>query len=151
MSRIIFSFRKATPALCALLILCACGKDNKEKAKGEIAKAEKEFEKMAAEKGIGEAFWYYADTAAVIKRKNDSLIKGKEGIRNFYSAPFYKTASVNWSPDYVNVSEGGDLGYTFGKYVWKTKDSAGKVNEFKGVFHTVWKRQADGSWRYLWD
>jgi ketosteroid isomerase-like protein len=79
------------------------------------------------------------------------LIKGKENIRNFYSAEFYKTASVTWSPDFIDVSQNGDLGYTFGKYRWQSKDSAGKVNEFKGIFHTVWKKQNDGTWKYVWD
>ena len=72
-------------------------KDLKKQAATEIAAAEKAFEKMAAEKGIDSAFWFYADTAAVIKRGNDSLIKGKEGILNFYSASYFKTARVTWS------------------------------------------------------
>ena len=23
--------------------------------------------------------------------------------------------------------------------------------EYKGIFHTVWKRQSDNSWKYVWD
>ena len=107
--------------------------------------------KYRKEKGIAEAFWYYADSNAVIKRKNDSLIKGKEAIKNFYSDNFYKTATVSWSPDFIDVSGNGDLGYTYGKYLWQSKDSSGKINESRGIFHTVWKKQKDGSWRYVWD
>ena len=125
--------------------------NNPEKLKNEIAGAEAAFEKMASEKGIAEAFWFFADSNAVIKRSNDSLIHGKEGIRNFYSADYFKTATVKWSPDFVDVSETGDLGYTYGKYHWQSKDSSGKVNEAKGIFHTVWKKQTDGSWKYVWD
>ena len=106
---------------------------------------------MAAEKGIAEAFWFFADSNAVIKRQNDTLIHGKENIRKFYSADFYTKASVKWSPDFVEVSSGGDLGYTYGKYVWQSKDSTGKTQEYKGIFHTVWKRQKDGGWKYVWD
>jgi ketosteroid isomerase-like protein len=136
------------------LLLAACRTpktDNNEAARLEIENAEREFEKMASGKGIAEAFWYYADSAAVIKRGNDSIIHGKEGIRNFYSAPQFKTASVKWSPDFVNVSDGGDMGYTYGKYEWRTVDSTGKTITSKGVFHTVWKKQKDGSWKYVWD
>jgi ketosteroid isomerase-like protein len=43
------------------------------------------------------------------------------------------------------------MAYTYGKYLWKVKDTTGKIQEFKGVFHTVWKRQSDGSWKYGWD
>lgn len=119
--------------------------------KKKIADTEKAFEAMTKEKGIAEAFTYYADSNAVIKRQNDTLIKGKEAIRNYYSGDFYKTASVSWSPDFIDVSENGDMAYTYGKYLWQSKDSAGNVQEFKGVFHTVWKKQKDGSWKYVWD
>jgi len=51
----------------------------------------------------------------------------------------------------VDASETGDMGYTYGKYTWQSKDSSGKVDEAKGVFHTVWKKQKDGSWKYVWD
>ncbi len=119
--------------------------------KKEIADAEKAFETMAKEKGIAEAFAYYADSNAVIMRRNDTLIMGKEGIRRFYSDDFYKTASVTWSPDFIDVAENGDMAYTYGKYLWQSKDSTGKPIELRGVFHTVWKKQKDGSWRYVWD
>lgn len=121
------------------------------KAKEAITKAEKDFETMAAEKGIAEAFWFFADSNAVIKRGNDSLIRGKEAIRNFYAAAYFKTASVKWSPDFVAASEDGNMGYTYGQYTWQSKDSSGTIKESHGVFHTVWKKQEDGSWKYVWD
>lgn len=125
--------------------------DQKKEAAAEIAAAEKAFEQMAAEKGIAHAFWFFADSAAVIKRGNDSLIHGKEGIRNFYSAPYFSTARVKWSPDLVEAASSGDMGYTFGRYEWITKDSLGAEHTSTGVFHTVWKKQSDGSWKYTWD
>ena len=140
------------------IVLASCGEhshkvyaDARQKAVDEINQAEKDFDKMAAEKGIAEAFWFYADSTATIKRDRDSLIHGKEAIRNYYSAPVYKTATVTWAPDFTSASENGDFGYTYGKYHWQSKDSTGKVLEYKGVFHTVWKRQADGTWKYVWD
>jgi ketosteroid isomerase-like protein len=123
----------------------------KENTIKQIALAEKEFEQMAATKGIAEAFTFFADSLAVIKRGNDSLIKGKEGIRNFYSAGYFKKASVKWSPDFIEVSEDGKMGYTYGKYVWTSTDSTGARTSSAGIFHTVWKKQADNSWKYVWD
>jgi ketosteroid isomerase-like protein len=144
------------PVVCLLvffiLISCTENKNADPVAiKKEIADAEKAFETMTREKGIAEAFTHYADSSAVIKRQNDTLLKGKDAIRNYYTADFYKTASVTWSPDFIDVSENGDMAYTYGKYLWRSKDSAGNVQEFTGVFHTVWKKQKDGSWRYVWD
>jgi len=140
--------------LLAVTVL-SCQSEKKEsspeKNKAEIMEAEKAFAAMASEKGIAEAFWFYADSNATIRRQNDSLIHGKEGIKNFYSTDFYKRATVKWLPDFIDVSTDGNLGYTYGKYVWTSKDSSGKPIEFKGIFHTVWKKQKDGEWRYVWD
>jgi ketosteroid isomerase-like protein len=148
-----FAILFATTILTSILFF-ACNNvpgNNPEKAKEEITNAEKAFNKMAAEKGVAEAFWFFADSNAVIKRGKDSIIHGKEGIRNFYSPDFYKTASVTWSPDFVDASTDGTMGYTYGKYLWQSKDSTGKVSEARGIFHTVWEKQTDGSWKYVWD
>ena len=126
-------------------------KSNKENAKQEIEKAEKDFEQMAADKGIAEAFYFFADSNATIKRQNDTLIHGKVAIKNYYSTPFYQKATVQWSPDLVDASIDGDMGYTYGKYAWSSTDSSGQLITFNGIFHTVWKKQPDGSWKYVWD
>lgn len=119
--------------------------------KNEIAKAEKEFGKLVSEKGIAEGFYQFADANAVIKREHDTLIIGKENIKNYYSNAKYKNATVTWSPDFIDVSESEDMAYTYGKYQWQTKDANGNIKKVNGIFHTVWKKQSDGNWRYVWD
>jgi ketosteroid isomerase-like protein len=128
-----------------------CQENGYEKARQEIFNVEKSFEKMCKEKGIAEAFYFFADDNAVIKRQNDTLISGKENIRDFYSSDVYVNASVSWTPDYIYLSELADLAYTYGKYTWKFPDEKGDAIVFKGVFHTIWKRQPDKSWKYVWD
>src|SRR5690349_15495171 len=99
---------------------------------------------MAAAKGIKEAFEYFAADSAIIKRGNDSLVYGRAGISHFYSGDFFKQASVTWAPDFTDASAGGDMGYTIGKYEWIVKDNSGNIkNKLTGIFHTVWKKQAD--------
>ena len=151
--------KKGSIIFLLLPILLSCSspkssnesKPNKENAKQEIEKAEKDFAQMAADKGIAEAFHFFADSTATIKRQNDTLIHGKEDIKSYYSTSFYQKATVKWSPDFVDASPDGDMGYTYGKYVWSSTDSTGKPIIFNGVFHTVWKKQPDGSWKYVWD
>jgi ketosteroid isomerase-like protein len=118
--------------------------------KQQLYKTEKAFEKMASDKGIAEAFYYFADENAVILRANDSIIKGKENIKKFYDKK-PKNATVNWTADFIEVSEDGTLGYTYGKFSWKTKKEDGSTTESNGIFHTIWKKQADNSWKYVWD
>lgn len=133
------------------VLLIACVKKpivkSQEELQNEIIKVEKNFEKVVSQKGISEGFYIFADSNAVIKRENDTLIKGKENIKNYYSTPIYKTAKVSWQPDFVEVSGDGTMAYTYGKYVW----IADNFKTSKGIFHTVWKKQKDGSWKYVWD
>ncbi|MGQ7945435.1 YybH family protein [Flavobacterium sp. WC2509] len=138
-----------------LLVLNGCSPKSKTKnlayVKLEIVKTEKDFEKLVAEKGLAEGFYQFADSIAVIKREHDTLIIGKNSIKNYYSNPKYQNKTVTWSPDDVTVSDAGDMASSYGKYIWTSKDSTGKTQISKGVFHTVWKKQKDGSWKYIWD
>lgn len=133
------------------IIITGCNSVNKEETKSEIKKTEKEFVRMASEKGIAEAFYYFADENAVILRENDTLIKGKENIKIYYKKKNDKNAVVTWNPDFIEVSDCGTLGYTYGKYIWKVKNKNDEIVEYKGIFHTIWKKQKNNTWKYVWD
>lgn len=116
----------------------------------EVREVEKAFEKMVSEKGMEEAFYHFAGDNAVILRGNDSLIYGKEGIKHYYQMNSNPAARLSWTPDYINVSECGTLAYTYGIYIYSVRDSAGRIKERSGVFHTVWQKQ-NNEWKYVWD
>jgi len=138
--------------LFAILSFTGCNPAvDKNKIKDDIFKTEKEFEKMTSEKGIAEAFFYFADEQGVILRENDSLIIGKENIKAYYEKKNYNNTKVNWIPDFIDVSDCGTLAYTYGKYVWTFISENSDTLRNKGVFHTVWKKQADNTWKYVWD
>lgn len=125
-------------------------KSEKEKWKSEILKAEADFENMAQEKSIPEAFIAYAaDDVAILR--NNKVIEDKKALSDFYNGDNYENVSLHWKPDFVDVSASGDLGYTYGKYVYKITDSLGKQQVHEGIFHTVWKRQSGGEWKFVWD
>jgi len=142
------------PFVLVIALPCACNSNkgkNQNDLKQEIIKVEKEFETAARNKGIAEAFYEFADENAVIKRKNDTLIKGNENIRKYYLNIDLKNAVLSWAPDFVGVADDGSLAYSYGSFLWKNKGADGKTVESKGVFHTVWKKQSDGTWKYVWD
>ena len=119
--------------------------------KNEILETEQNFAKMASEEGIDRAFLFYAADDAVLMR-NNQLVIGKNAIRNhFNNQNSNEDVSLTWEPDFIDVAKFGDLGYTYGKYIFTSTDSNGNKVESNGVFHTVWKRQADGNWRFVWD
>jgi ketosteroid isomerase-like protein len=130
-----------------LSVLISCNR-NTERDKAQIIQTENEFAMMAEENGIAVAFHHFAADSAVILR-GGRLIKGKEAIRDYYNGAMKPGTKLKWAPDFTDVS--GDLGYTYGRYTHLVPDTAGIVTESHGIFHTVWKRQADGSWRFVWD
>lgn len=136
--------------LCLQLVYSQQSGNENENYKQQLYKTEKAFEKMVSDKGMAKAFYFFADENAVILRANDSIIKGKENIKKFYDKK-PKNATVNWTADFIEVSADGTLGYTYGKFRWITKKEDGSTVESKGVFHTIWKKQADKSWKYVWD
>jgi len=118
--------------------------------KSELIKMEKEFSDYVQQQGIPAGFGKYAAEDAVINR-NGNLIKGREAINKFYQATRTKNDKLVWAADFADVSASGEMGYTFGNYTYTAVDSAGNAKEYKGIFHTVWKRQKDGSWKFVYD
>ncbi len=123
-----------------------------KKWKNEILETEKQFATLVAEKGVEEAFLSYAAEDAVLLREN-KLIKGKTEIKELFKSKRDNAnkVSLTWEPDFVDVSSSGDLAYTYGKYTYSVEEENGEINSSTGVFHTVWKRQEDGCWRFVWD
>ena len=119
-----------------------------EKWENEIIEVEQSFAKMLKEEGMEKAFLAYAAEDAVLMR-NNSLLTGKEAIRNFINGK--TTKKLSWEPDFVEVAASGDLAYTYGKYVFSYLNEEGIEKKDRGIFHTIWKRQKDGSWKFVWD
>ena len=137
-----------------LFLSLACSpksnEDSIEEWKEEIANTERAFAEMAREEGVPKAFLFYAANDAVLNR-NNKVLKGKEAIKTYFDDQTLKEVNLQWAPDFVDVSSSGDLGYTYGSFTFSAKDTTGNPIDAEGIFHTVWKRQADGNWRFVWD
>lgn len=119
--------------------------------KQQIFDTEKAFEAATKEIGVARAFYEFAAPDAVIQRGGDSVIKGKDAIFEYYKKHEKPNTTVTWTADFIDVSADGTLGYTYGHYEWKIKAENDSVQTLTGIFHTVWKRQPDGTWKYVWD
>jgi len=120
------------------------------KAKEEIISTEKKFAELCQKEGIEKAFTFYADDNAKIL-SGDKVLNGKSEIKTHYGNPKFKTATLIWAPDFADVSTSCDMGYTYGKYTYSSIDSLGNKKESSGIFHTVWKKQPGGDWKFVWD
>ena len=137
-------------SVALFLVSCSTKPDKKlmEKWKQEIRETEQNFSKMAGEEGIHKAFIAFAAEDAVLMRNNELV----EGLTNITEHLKNQTSKgLSWAPDFVDVAASGDLGYTYGHFNYSYVDTTGKVLETKGIFHTVWKRQTDGTWKFVWD
>ena len=137
-------------SVALFLVSCSTKPDKKlmEKWKQEIRETEQNFSKMAGEEGIHKAFIAFAAEDAVLMRNNELV----EGLTNITEHLKNQTSKgLSWAPDFVDVAASGDLAYTYGHFNYSYVDTTGKVLETKGIFHTVWKRQTDGIWKFVWD
>ena len=144
-STLLFSF---------LLLSCSEKNDtnNTEIWKNEVLRTEKAFEQAVQQDGLAVGFVAFAADDVALMRGN-KLILGKMAMtENFANSQTdFNKVKLSWTPDFVDVSASGDLAYTYGKYTYSLTDSAGNVKTDEGIFHTVWKRQADGNWKFVWD
>ena len=142
--------RKYLP-IAVLLVLISCTQSNqREKAIQEITQAEVDFAQMALDSGMAQAFLHFAAEDAVLLR-SEKIIKGPAAIKAYFDATTFTNIKLNWKADFVDAAESGDLGYTYGKYSFSATDTSGEEISAEGTFHTVWRKQADGQWRFVWD
>jgi ketosteroid isomerase-like protein len=124
--------------------------EKKQTYKNEIVEVEAAFAESLRSEGMKAAFLSFAAEDAVLNR-NDVLYKGKEEIRAYLEGISLLNIRLEWEPEYIDVSGSGDMAYTYGPYTFSAEDTAGNAITATGIFHTVWKRQEDGSWKYVWD
>lgn len=58
---------------------------------------------------------------------------------------------MKWQVTKVEAARLGDFGYTVGTYEMKMNDPKGNPITDQGKYTTVWKKQADGSWKSVVD
>lgn len=123
---------------------------DKEKLKAEVAAAEHAFAAMAQEKGVLAAFEHFAAPDVAFVDTDPRKWRGLEAVRQRMgkTPPNLK---LSWSPLFVDVSDDGTLAYDYGRYESRLTGADGKESVRTGFFLTIWKRQPDGSWRYVMD
>jgi ketosteroid isomerase-like protein len=139
--------------LLSFLVICFCAGSNVAQQKPQlndlkaIVETERAFSRMSEEQGTREAFdGFIADDGILFR---PGAVLGKKWMHE-HPIPASPTRSVlTWQPIFADVSRAGDLGYTTGPWLFR-KDLDGKPTAF-GNFMTVWKKQANGSWRFVLD
>jgi ketosteroid isomerase-like protein len=115
--------------------------------KSEMINADKAFSKMSEEKGMKAAFIEYIDSQGVLLRPNSMPLINADAI-DFISQGSDTSFSLSWEPRGGLVAKSGELGYTYGTYLLKFKN---KDSVQRGTYVSVWRKQANGTWKYVLD
>ena len=115
-----------------------------------IRSADVDFSNDAAKHGTGVAFGRYAAADAQMFSGPGEFITGPHAISESFGPPTEKNTLV-WHPVHGEVAASGDLGFTVGNAVFTgLREDGAKIERFS-KYLTVWKKQRDGSWRYVVD
>jgi len=109
----------------------------------QVREAETAFAATMASRDHGAFAAFVAEEAIFFGRSGP--LRGKaavlDGWRPLFEGP---TAPFSWKPEVVEVLASGTLALSSGS-VW---DPAGKQ---MGTFNSIWRRDADGRWRVVFD
>jgi ketosteroid isomerase-like protein len=139
-------FSKMLLAIGFLLVFDSCrnsiSSDDNQKILMETDVA---FSNYCLQNGMNKAFYKYAAEKAVMLKDNRFPLIGNENIKKEFSGDDTQV-TFSWSPLDADVSESGELGYTYGTYAYQTIDSL-----YEGTYVSVWKKDGNGDWKYVLD
>jgi len=122
-----------------------------EKYKQSLIKTDNDFYIYSAKNGTGRAFIDFADDSVILLRQQQFPIVGKNKLVKHYLNNETEITPLKWAPIKAEVSRDGSLGFTFGKWEYTNIDKNGKKSSSYGNYVTIWKKQKDGTWKYILD
>lgn len=115
-----------------------------------VRQADSAFALAADLQGTGIAFGDYVAPEGVVFSGSE-IVMGSDAVRALYDEQQRAGGTLNWRPVYADAADSGDLGFTVGEYVFTGRGSNGSVVQRFGKYLTIWKRLADGEWRFVVD
>jgi len=131
-----------------LLALASCAQKTDLNAEGEkIMQISREWSDAAEKGDMKKVLTYWADDAVVLMAGQPAY-EGKEQIAKMLeetsAIPGFK---IGWEPRSVQVSDNGDMAYLIEDMQISFSDSTGQTVTQRNKAVTIWRKQADGSWK----
>ena len=145
--------RKYLIILVVFITLSACTADKIDtKTEGEkLMQLSRDWSKSAATDSIEKTLSYWAEDAIVMS-PGEPALKGKQAIRGMIEGtskiPGFK---ISWEPLSVVVSKSGDMAYMIEQNQIRVNDSLGNPITQYNKAVTIWRKEADGSWKNVVD
>jgi ketosteroid isomerase-like protein len=106
----------------------------------DVVAAERAFAADGQQRGWIAAFKRYAAPDAVVFQPD--VVNAQDSLARQPDDP--PNRSLKWWPVWAGISRSGDLGFTTGPF------TVGEDKAF-GHYFTVWHKQPDGTWRWIYD
>ena len=117
----------------------------------KLMQLSRDWSKSASTGNIDTTLSFWADDAIVMAPGQPSL-KGKKAIREMVEGtskiPGFK---ISWDPKMVSVSKSGDMAYMIEETQITMNDSLGKPFTEYNKAVTVWRKEANGTWKNVVD
>ena len=130
-----------TTLMLAVLLAAAPAETNAQLAE-QVRQTEAAFAKTMADRDHAAFVSFLADETVFFGRR---VQRGKNAVAQAWK-PLYqgKDAPFSWRPETVEVLDSGTLALSSGPVF----DPSGKNT---GTFTSIWRREADGKWRIIFD
>jgi uncharacterized protein (TIGR02246 family) len=136
----------------AALHLAACGAPVDQSAeKARLMQTSRDWSRAAAGSNVDAVMKYWADDAIVIPTGAPEL-RGKAAIRTYIEQSMKLPGfRIEWEPLEASVSADGSMGYLIERTRLRMKAPDGSPVEMRHRSVTIWRKQADGSWKNIVD
>jgi ketosteroid isomerase-like protein len=142
--------KKITLALLLVLLFAATSFAKKEKpAQGSdlLVELEANFAQEVAQHGHDAFLTYFAEDGVEVV--DGGGFDNKEAMRK--QPPWPEGATLTWTPVKAAMAASGDLGYTYGNYIYTAKNKEGKLVANYGKYTSIWRKQKNGQWKVVVD
>ena len=101
---------------------------------------------------VGKIVSHYSDDAVVIETGGPP-VKGPQEAKKLYTAAAADPASsLDFAPIDIAIAASGDIGYVRGYFkAINTVPNTGRTAEEKGTYISIYKKQANGTWKVAVD
>jgi len=142
--------KKIVVTLLVLLLLSAIAFAKKDKSVGGtdvLRQLEAQFAAAVAQHGHDAFITHFAEDG--VELVDGGGINTKDDMRK--QPAWREGTSLTWTPVKAEMAASGDLGYTYGNYVFTAPDKEGKLVTSYGKYTSIWKKQKDGQWKVVVD
>jgi ketosteroid isomerase-like protein len=139
-------------AMVFLLTACTMrNPDYRVKQEESLLQTDKAFCDMEQKDGMAKAMNAFYDDNVMGIQPGQPVMNGKVNVlKAVADAKMDSMNTLVWKADRAFVSSSGDMGYVWGHYTMKT-NAMGTDTTLYGAYVTIYKKQADGSWKAVVD